>query len=194
MVAYHGPHCRIRSFPTKCRKCNASVLYWECAHGVKTFLNYPIYGKPIRHRCNHNSSSKSKVIKGFDEILLNSLHKNRYQCPVCAKIFETQTDLNHHISVQKKQDDAHALYFGSILNKLEFDNVSERQEKFEITNLEQNPLNSSRNSSQIEEKKINLTPKIYLKENLSKNQISHQLLPFNPNFYTIKDSSKKKKS
>ena len=53
----HGKHCYLRSFQSKCPKCNVNILFWECTHGCKVFFEYPPYGKLVRHICRRRDGS-----------------------------------------------------------------------------------------------------------------------------------------
>lgn len=108
----HGKHCHLRSFPTKCQKCGADVLYWECRHGSKLLFNYPIYGKLIRHGCRH---SKRKNVKKIYPVIvkkpLGLLEKESPNCVVCGKYFKNENDLNSHLKRLKKIDPFHMQFF-----------------------------------------------------------------------------------
>jgi hypothetical protein len=129
MPFIHGPHCRIRSFPTCCPDCKKPVLYWECSHGARVFFDYPIYGKPIRHICQKVHKNKSRVLTTNAEQNQRLLQIETYQCPVCGKIFEQGDGLVRHINQKKKQDDDHADFFGVNLDLIDFDtNVNDTTE------------------------------------------------------------------
>ena len=111
------PHETKKCFPTKCRKCNADVLYWESTSGAKVFLNLPIYGKPIHHICKKNQAKKRFVIETFQEHLKKRQERAiTYQCPVCNKIFRKELQLNQHIKKLKNYDDSHAQFFEQIMD------------------------------------------------------------------------------
>jgi len=121
----HGKHCVLRSFPTKCPRCKAEVLYWECRHGSKLFFTYPVYGRLIRHICKKDKplSKKNKypiIVKTPNKILKEA---GPY-CSVCGKNFKTTNDLHSHLIELKKLDPLHERFFE---NKLRFrDNSSEK--------------------------------------------------------------------
>jgi len=105
----HGKHCYLRSFQTKCRKCGADVLYWECRHGSKIFFNYPPYGKLIRHYCRHFTTNLQRKTK-FPVIVKTPkglLEKESPSCPMCGKLFKNLKDLNDHLKNLKNQDVLH---------------------------------------------------------------------------------------
>jgi len=114
----HGKHCYLRSFQTKCLKCGADVLYWECRHGSKVFFNYPPYGKLIRHFCRH-TTGKLKVKTDFPVIVKipkGLLEKESPSCPACGKLFKNLKNLNDHINNLKKQDGLHQDFDKNKLN------------------------------------------------------------------------------
>lgn len=48
-VPTHGPGCeKVHAFPTPCKYCSASLIYFECTCGSKVFLEPPSGG---RHDC-----------------------------------------------------------------------------------------------------------------------------------------------
>jgi hypothetical protein len=126
MPRFHGPHCRLRSFPIKCKKCGELAMFWECTHGCRVLFQYPIYGRPIRHICSNSIVKKSKknyVLVPHGEHKLQQIERTTYRCPVCKKIFDTDSALNSHIQRLKKSDDNHAEFFGEILDLINFDLV-----------------------------------------------------------------------
>ena len=133
----HGKHCALRSFPTKCPRCEASVLYWECTHGSKLFFNYPIYGKLIRHSCQLYVSKNKKnkypiIVKTPNKILT----ENGPSCSICGKYFKTTIDLDSHMKEIKKFDPLHKqfvenkLIFRSNSSEEVFSNKSENKSFF----------------------------------------------------------------
>ncbi len=126
MPRYHGPHCRLRSFPTKCRKCGVMVLYWECTHGCRALFEYPVYGRPLKHHCQEIKKKKTVAIITHNEHKIQLMERSTYQCPVCEKIFETDNALMTHIRQLKKTDDFHAHFFGEVLDLINFDKDDEQ--------------------------------------------------------------------
>ena len=108
----HGRHCYLRSFQTSCKKCGADVLYWECTHGSKIFFEYPPYGKLQRHFCRkdrgllHKKKEFPIVVKPPKGLLENPY----YSCPVCGKLFKTESSLQDHFKELKKDDLEHFLF------------------------------------------------------------------------------------
>ncbi|MFW9881251.1 MAG: hypothetical protein ACFFG0_49940, partial [Candidatus Thorarchaeota archaeon] len=116
----HGKHCYLRSFQTKCSKCGADVLYWECRHGSRVFFNYPPYGKLVRHFCRQ-VTGVTRIKKKFPVIVkipIGLLKKESPSCPVCGKLFKNLKNLNDHINNLKKLDRLHKDFDK---NKLDFD-------------------------------------------------------------------------
>ncbi|MFX0083779.1 MAG: hypothetical protein ACFE94_18665 [Candidatus Hodarchaeota archaeon] len=116
----HGKHCYLRSFQSKCSRCGADVLYWECRHGSKVFFNYPPYGKLVRHFCRYNSG-RLKVKTKYPVIVKKPkglLVKESPTCPACGRLFNTLKNLNDHINNLKKQDNLHQNF---VKNKLNFE-------------------------------------------------------------------------
>ncbi|UCD02270.1 MAG: hypothetical protein JSV23_04450 [Promethearchaeota archaeon] len=116
----HGKHCYLRSFQSKCPKCNASVLYWECTHGSKVFFEYPPYGKLVRHYCRY-STGKSNIKKNYQIIVKKpkSLLENQSpSCPICGKLFKNINNLEDHLENLKKRDIYHKLF---IENRISFE-------------------------------------------------------------------------
>jgi hypothetical protein len=130
----HGKHCYLRSFKTSCRKCGADVLYWECTHGSKIFFEYPPYGKLQRHYCRREQGLFNKK-KKFPTVVKppKGLLENPYlSCPVCGKIFKTESSLQNHIKERKKDDLKHFLFAD---NRLVF-NEKDEKKKFKSENKE----------------------------------------------------------
>ncbi|MFX1305411.1 MAG: hypothetical protein ACFE91_11200 [Promethearchaeota archaeon] len=116
----HGKHCYLRSFHSKCPKCNASILYWECTHGCKVFFEYPPYGKLVKHFCRHHRELFN-IKKSFQNIVIKPkriLQKQSPSCPVCGKLFKEINSLEDHLEDLKKTDIYHKLFFN---NKIIFE-------------------------------------------------------------------------
>ncbi len=107
----HGAACTLRTFVSKCKRCGAPVLYWECIHGCKVFFQYPVYGKLIRHRCARVEDPSRQEESEIAEREYQQTHKQFFQCPVCAKNFTTERQLDQHIKEKKNIDDAHHNFF-----------------------------------------------------------------------------------
>lgn len=122
-----------RCFPTKCRLCDAKVLFWESVAGAKVFFNLPIYGKLQRHSCKSSSNKrKTLVLETHSEHLKKKqLKQNTYQCPVCGKIFEKELYLNKHIMDLKNFDDSHSDFFENILDFLNWEDNEEKKSFFD---------------------------------------------------------------
>jgi uncharacterized C2H2 Zn-finger protein len=137
----HGAHCRTRSFPTKCKNCNATVLYWECSHGVKIIVEYPVYGKTLKHICKTIKKSKSRSVishAAHAEKLSNVI---TFQCPVCGKILENEKSLLNHIKKLKSHDDAHAKFFDEDLDLINFDtNANQSYSTEKLSNNEKSEI------------------------------------------------------
>lgn len=136
----HGSHCHLRSFQTKCPKCGATVLYWECTHGCKVFFNYPPYGKLVRHYCrvalNEKTKNKYPVIVKPPCYLSENPSPS---CPICGKLFKTENDLNKHLRQSKERDSFHKLFYS---NEIAFksDKFDKGQEKKDKSKVQYNPL------------------------------------------------------
>ena len=106
----------LRCFPTKCRNCEAAVLYWESTSGAKAFFNLPAYGRLQRHHCPNRSSKKThQVIATFEDHQRKKYQKSiSFQCPVCGKIFEKEPSLVTHLKKLAKQDDAHGDFMAQV--------------------------------------------------------------------------------
>ncbi|MHA1718929.1 MAG: hypothetical protein ACTSWX_15890 [Promethearchaeota archaeon] len=126
---------KLRSFPTKCKYCGGSILYWESTAGQKVFFNLPIYGRPIVHRCNKRQPKKSYILESNKDHLLKKIEKTTYQCPVCNKILNTESALNSHINKLRKQDDQHSDFFDSAMDLLVWDDST--QKNFKEMNMNQ---------------------------------------------------------
>ncbi len=116
----HGKHCYLRSFQSKCPKCNADVLYWECTHGSKVFFQYPPYGKLVRHYCRQYKGSLN-IKKRFPVIVKKPkglLDSQSPSCPICGKLFKNLNNLENHMENLKKIDIDHRLF---LENRLSFE-------------------------------------------------------------------------
>ncbi len=105
----HGKYCYLRSFHTKCLKCKADVLYWECTHGCRVFFEYPPYGKLIRHRCRKVIELKEK-----EAVVIypaSMVGEETPSCPVCGKNFSLVKNMSDHILQLKKNDQDHKVFF-----------------------------------------------------------------------------------
>ncbi|MFX1311319.1 MAG: hypothetical protein ACFFHD_01735 [Promethearchaeota archaeon] len=116
----HGKHCYLRSFKTKCHKCGADVLYWECRHGSKVFFDYPSYGKLIKHYCRQGNGM-SNIKKSYTIVVKTPkglLEKESTSCPICGKLFKNDISLKDHLKSSKNNDDFHKVF---LKNKLIFE-------------------------------------------------------------------------
>ncbi|MCP4762412.1 MAG: hypothetical protein GY870_11575 [archaeon] len=137
-------HITKRSFKTNCRECGKPILYWECdiCH-AKTFFSLPIYGKPIRHICDKYLVPKQKKLPKWRTPVEEKERKpldvkeiTTFNCPVCDKIFRNENQFNDHIKQMKRFDEDHKIFFGNVLDMINFDfneeeNVEEK-EKYEF--------------------------------------------------------------
>ena len=114
-------HQKLRSFPTTCKFCGSSILYWESTAGQKVFFNLPIYGKPITHRCKKRHQKKSNVLESNKDHLEKKFEKITFQCPVCEKILNSEVALNSHIKKLRKQDDRHSDFFDNAIDLIVWD-------------------------------------------------------------------------
>jgi len=119
---------KLRSFPTTCKFCGSSILYWESTEGHKVFFNLPIYGKPITHRCKkrhqkktNRHQKKTNVLESNKDHLDKKLGKVTFQCPVCAKILNSEAALNSHIKKLRKLDDYHSDFFDHAMDLIVWD-------------------------------------------------------------------------
>ncbi len=117
-------HQKKRSFPTTCKFCGSSILYWESTAGQKVFFNLPIYGKPITHRCKKRQQRKPNVLETNKDHLEKKLEKITFQCPVCNKILNSEAALNSHIRLLRKQDDRHSDFFDNAMELIVWDDSS----------------------------------------------------------------------
>ncbi|MFX0072066.1 MAG: hypothetical protein ACFFAO_13340 [Candidatus Hermodarchaeota archaeon] len=84
------------------------MLYWECTHGCKVFFEYPPYGKLIAHKCKKRTGKK--ILNRYPVIVKKPkglLEKASLSCPICGKLFKSETDLKNHLkhSEQYKKSD-----------------------------------------------------------------------------------------
>ena len=116
----HGKHCYLRSFQSRCPRCNANVLFWECAHGSKVFFEYPPYGKLVRHICRYRKGSYN--LKNPHPVIVKKpkgLLEYRYlSCPICGKLFKDASSLDNHLENLKKND-INNMHF--VLNRISFE-------------------------------------------------------------------------
>ena len=120
-------HTKLRSFPTKCKFCGSPILYWESTAGQKVFFNLPIYGKPISHRCKKRNQRKPDVLESNKDHLEKKFEKVTFQCPVCAKILNSELALNSHIKKLRKQDDRHSDFFDNAMDLLVWNDSSKKK-------------------------------------------------------------------
>lgn len=139
MARYHGSHCRLESFPTKCPRCHSPVIFWQCTHGCKIFFEYPIYGRALKHICKLNpkrSHNRSSISHG--NYIIKLTERSTYRCPVCQRILGTEDALLEHIRRLKRSDESHAYFFGEVLDLIDFDSqateILEQTEKIDISN------------------------------------------------------------
>ncbi|MFX1488351.1 MAG: hypothetical protein ACFFBI_04335 [Promethearchaeota archaeon] len=136
----HGKHCYLRSFRTKCQKCGADVLYWECRHGSKVFFNYPPYGKLVRHYCRHSLGNLRRK-KNFQIIVKTPkglLDKESPVCHICGRIFKNTQNLEDHLKNLKKQDILHKSFYENTL-KFETEDLGAIQVDSDKANLDYKP-------------------------------------------------------
>lgn len=114
-------HQKLRSFPTTCKFCGSSILYWESTAGQKVFFNLPIYGKPITHRCKKRHQRKPNVLESNKDHLEKKLEKITFQCPVCSKILNSEIALNSHIKKLSKIEDHHSDFFENVMDLIVWD-------------------------------------------------------------------------
>jgi len=129
----HGKHCYLRSFQTKCLKCGADVLYWECRHGSKIFFNYPPYGKLIRHYCRQSKGNLQRKTK-FPVIVKSPkglLENESPSCPMCGKLFKNLESLNDHLNNLKNQDALHENFNNNKLT-IEIGNQGKISDKYKV--------------------------------------------------------------
>lgn len=123
-------HVTKRAFQIKCKDCGKLILFWECAAcGAKALFSLPIYGKPQRHICDKYLRPQHKVIQNpgwmapkpeIERAALDIDELKMYECPICNKIFRTDSDLNQHIQQLKKIEDEHSRFFESIFKEVDF--------------------------------------------------------------------------
>ena len=111
----------VRSFPTKCKRCGKPVLYWDGSAGSKVFFDYPVYGKPMKHYCLPTIRNRSNVIETHNDHQRKLVERSEFQCPVCQKVFQTESALEMHINKMRKQDDYHYNFFDQLLDLIDFD-------------------------------------------------------------------------
>ena len=121
-------HTKKKCYPTKCRYCKRSVLYYESEQGAKVFFNFPIRQGFQVHICDGFWKAKMEktqsirrkprrgglwVKKSYREILneRQTIPRMEYECPVCTKHYEDSEAFFTHIFKQMKQDDVHFEFF-----------------------------------------------------------------------------------
>jgi hypothetical protein len=105
-------------------------LYWECTHGSKIFFEYPPYGKLQRHYCRKDRGLLHKK-KEFPIVVKppkGLLEKPYFSCPVCGKLFKTETSLQDHFKELKKDDLEHFLFNN---NELVFKAKTDKKNKLD---------------------------------------------------------------
>ncbi len=117
----HRKHCYLRVFQSKCPKCNATVLYWECTHGNKVFFEYSSYGNLMSYFCLYdlvlfNKKKNFQIVVKKEPIEL--LEKQSPNCPVCRKLFKNINSSEKHLENLRKNDIYHTLFFE---NKIPFE-------------------------------------------------------------------------
>ena len=121
----YGKHCYLRSFQSKCPKCNANVLDWECTHGSKVFFKYPPYGKLVRHICRQRIGSFT--VKNVTPVIVKKpkgLLENRYlSCPICGNLFKNASNLDNHLENLGKIDIYHTLF---LMNRISFEDNNKK--------------------------------------------------------------------
>jgi len=122
-------HTKLKSFPTTCKFCGSSILYWESTAGQKVFFNLPIYGKPITHRCRKRHQKKTNVLESNKDHLEKKFEKVTFQCPVCSKILNSELALNSHIKKLRKQDDRHSDFFDNAMDLLVWNDSEQKNLK-----------------------------------------------------------------
>lgn len=48
--ASHGPWCREKAHPMRCRDCGVDCMWFECSHDCKVLLER-VAGRFVRHEC-----------------------------------------------------------------------------------------------------------------------------------------------
>ena len=119
-VRAHGPWCSYKGYNTRCPKCKKEVFYWECHHGCKVFFDLPLRRPLTVHKCYRKSYREYKI--ELDK-LVDDLYKFResYSCPVCHKIFKSESALRSHLKSLRHIDDDHSIYYANeILGKSDY--------------------------------------------------------------------------
>lgn len=47
----HGPWCRTKAYPMKCRNCGFEGMWFECRHGSRVLLEKR-WGSLVKHECD----------------------------------------------------------------------------------------------------------------------------------------------
>ncbi|OLS13862.1 MAG: hypothetical protein RBG13Loki_2539 [Promethearchaeota archaeon CR_4] len=113
MKKYDDEGQTLRCFPTKCRSCGKIVLYWENKKGSKVFFDYPVAEKFRQHFCKIPKKiveEKSNLERQFE-----IHHQEKFQCPICGKIFDKESDLTQHLKDRKRNDPVYRDFFQKIL-------------------------------------------------------------------------------
>ncbi len=116
----------VRCFPTKCRNCGKPVLYWENRKGSKVFFDYPILEKFRQHFCK--IPPKIFPEKTLLEQEYERHHLEKFQCPICGKIFNEEEGLTQHLKDRKRYDPVYKDFFNKILVFDVLDENSENKE------------------------------------------------------------------
>lgn len=116
----------VRCFPTKCRVCGKPVLYWENIKGSKVFFDYPIIEKFRQHFCK--IPLKIHPEKTLVEREFETHHQEKFQCPICGKIFDKEAHLTQHLQDRRRNDPIYRDFFQNILI---FDVLDEEPKKSE---------------------------------------------------------------
>ena len=157
---YHGRSCRKRSFPTKCKTCGAKLLYWECEHGCKVFLEFDQYGRMLgKHKCktivDPSKSKKKRSYFNYDgnfdlttvsKTFIEKLFKEAYTCPVCKLDFSTEGQYYQHLKQKKEFDNAHADFYRE--NRQVIDGFDDDENEGEDKNEEGNDDNYQNDANQ----------------------------------------------
>jgi uncharacterized C2H2 Zn-finger protein len=95
-------------------------------------MEYPIYGRGQRHVCKTVIRKRNTAIATHGELLTQKIERITYQCPICNKIFQKESDLSSHVIKMRKQDDFHETLFQKQIDLIEFEdkdeNLGERKE------------------------------------------------------------------
>jgi len=103
----------IRCFSTKCNYCGRTVLYWENKKGSKVFFDYPIIEKCHQHICKIPRLNAPET--SINERVYANHHLDKFQCPICGKIFDIEKDLMQHLKDRKRTNPIYQNFFNNIL-------------------------------------------------------------------------------